>query len=130
MIVIDTSVWVDFFRQGQRVVKAVTADLLDRDLVLMTPFAVLEICAGARSSEQRRLQNLFEALPIVYPTPSTWSLAQNWVQVATAAGQRFGAIDLMIATLAKEHGADIWTLDADFRRMATLGFVTLFDPDT
>jgi predicted nucleic acid-binding protein len=72
----------------------------------------------------------FEALPIVYPTPSTWSLAQKWVQVAAASGQRFGAIDLMIATLAKEHGAAIWSLDADFRRMATLGFVTLFDPDT
>ena len=119
-----------FLHPGQRVSKAIVANFLDRDLVLMTPFVVLEICAGARKNEQRRLQSLFEALPIVYPTPHTWQLALQWAHTATMAGQRFGTIDILIAVLTKEHGAEIWTLDADFQRMARMGLVKLFEPDS
>lgn len=43
MILVDTSVWVDHFRTGNRKL----ADLLDEEQVLMHPFVIGELACGS-----------------------------------------------------------------------------------
>lgn len=57
------------------------------------------------------------------PTEATWSIVEGWIESATDSGQRFALVDLLIAALAHELTALVWSLDNDFERMAALGFV-------
>ena len=57
------------------------------------------------------------------PTDDTWSVVERWVEQAADAGQRFTVTDLLIAALAHELTALVWSQDRDFDRMTSLGFV-------
>jgi predicted nucleic acid-binding protein len=65
------------------------------------------------------------ALPVFFPNEQTWKRIDGWLDVARTAGERFGFADLLIAALAADHDAEIWSLDSDFARMSSVGFVRI-----
>jgi predicted nucleic acid-binding protein len=70
---------------------------------------------------------LLSALPLLVPAAPMWSKLEAWIERAARVGERFGAMDLLIAGIADEHGSALWSNDADFVRMARLGLVQLHD---
>ena len=82
--------------------------------------------AGVGRSDRKQVLELLAALPIGAPTDETWARVEQWTDQAADAGQRFGLSDLLIAAIADELGALVWTLDQDFERMAKLKFVRLY----
>jgi len=101
--------------------------LLDADQVLLTPPIRTELLGGARAADRRQLKRTLTALPFAYPTDDTWRLMDEWAEQARDRGERFGVGDLLIAALAREAGALVWSLDADFARMQRLKFVDLYE---
>lgn len=128
MIVADTSVWVQFFRGKDRKTAEHLRELLERDEVVLVAPVRLEILAGASRHDFLRLQPLLSALPLLFPTEDTWREMERWVGVAIAAGKRFGMGDLLVGAIASGHAHRIWSLDADFERLATLGLVKIYHP--
>ncbi len=59
------------------------------------------------------------------PTQVTWRRAERWASEAIEAGERFGAMDLLVAAIVSEWAASLWSPDRDFVRMSRLGFVRL-----
>jgi predicted nucleic acid-binding protein len=51
---------------------------------------------------------------------------EGWIEPAADAGHRFAVTDILIAALAHDIDALVWSLDADFERMASLGLVRLY----
>ena len=128
MIFVDTSVWIAAFRDAGSKEARQLSLLLDADEVALSIPVFLEMLAGASKRERERLRNTLTALPLFYPTDQTWQAVERWIDEAGDSGERFGFADLLIGAIAAEHGASLWSLDTDFRRMARLKFLSLFAP--
>lgn len=128
MVVVDTSVWVTVLRSREAPEAATLAALLDADDVVLPVPVRVELVAGAPARERVRLRRMISALPVAYPSDDVWMMIDGWVERAADAGQRFGLGDLLIAAIASETGALLWSLDRDFERMAGVGLVSLYEP--
>lgn len=123
MIAVDTSVWIAALRDRQSPEAAMLQPLLDEDDVLLPVPVKIELLSGTSKRDRTALLNALEALPVAYPTDETWRTLVAWTARTADAGVTFGVGDLLIAAIASEQGAALWSLDAAFDRMSRLGLV-------
>jgi predicted nucleic acid-binding protein len=123
VIVVDTSVWVAALRPATGSEAQQLGHLLDSDEVALAAPVRVEILSGAAAQDRVRLRRSLSALPIFYPGEATWILIDTWVERAAMAGYHFGFADLLIGALAAEHQCAVWSLDAAFARMDTIGLL-------
>ena len=128
MIVVDTSVWVSALRDAANSHAKVLGQLLDADEVGLAVPVRIELLSGASRHDRPRLRRALSALPLLCPTDDTWAIIDRWADRAGEAGERFGLGDLLIGAIAADAGALLWSLDADFARMARLKMVERYDP--
>ncbi len=128
MIFVDTSVWVEALRAAESTTARRLGGLLDSDEVALSVPVRVEILAGASNRDHVRLRRVLSALPLFFPTEQTWLRIDDWLGRARSAGERFGLGDLLIAAIAADHHARIWSLDGDFVRMARVGLVEVHQP--
>jgi predicted nucleic acid-binding protein len=125
VICVDSSVWIAFFRDSGSSEARHLSDLLDSgDAAIPIPVKI-EILSGAGRATLDRLREALSAVPTLYPTNHTWQAMDGWITAALRSGWRFGFADLLIAAIAAEQAAELWSLDQDFRRMEKLRFVRL-----
>lgn len=128
MIFVDTSVWVEALRSAESTTARGLGGLLDSSEVALSVPVRVEILAGASNRDHVRLRRVLSALPLFFPTEQTWLRIDDWLGRARSAGERFGFGDLLIAAIAADHHAPIWSLDRDFVRMARVGLVEVHQP--
>ena len=130
MIFVDTSVWVAAFRGRGATPKEQLGTLLEAGEVALAGPVRLELLSGATPVDLRTLRRTLSALPTYFPTRDTWDLAERWLERTTRAGVRVGVTDLLIGALAAERGCALWSLDADFTRLARLRLLRLHHPES
>lgn len=128
MILVDTSVWVAYFRGSDANLAAHLRLLLEEDQVALAVPVKIEILDGSSAKELVPLRRVLEALPFLVPSASTWERVEEWVEKAVYKGERFGVGDLLIAALAADRDMALWSLDSDFARMKKLGLIRLHIP--
>lgn len=128
MIVVDTSVWVQAMRHSRAEEAVTLRALLDADEVALPLPVRLELTAGVSRRDRAAVRRGLSALPVLRPTDETWQLVEGWIAPAAESGERFAVTDLLIAGLAHELGALVWSLDEDFARMEKLGIVSRYAP--
>lgn len=118
-LLIDSSLWVDFTRaRSPRSLKLfISTFVLDPAAHLAEP-VVFEIMRNATPVELPHLTSQFQAVPMLASPPDLWSRAAGLGRVCRAAGLSAGSLDLLIATIAIEHGAELVTFDPDYQRIA------------
>ena len=126
MIVVDTSVWICALRSPDGPETAILRGLLDADEVALPVPVRSELLMGAAGAKRGPLADALSALPLLYPTDGTWRTLDSWSERAGARGHTFGLGDLLIAILAADAGALVWSLDRDFERLARMKLVQLY----
>lgn len=111
MILVDTSVWVDHFRNGN----AQLGQALMDGLVLMHPFVIGEIACGNLRSRPAILADLQQAptAMIAEHDEVLGFLNQNKLY-----GMGITWIDAHLLASARLSGCRLWTLDARLHRAA------------
>jgi predicted nucleic acid-binding protein len=122
MIFVETTIWKEVLRFADGRRAAHFRRLLDLDRVALAAPVRTEILCAAPPHERRRLQRVLSALPVYYPTKTTWRRIDGWIHQA---GDAFRPADLLIASIAADHEGELWTRDRTFTRMAMHGFVEL-----
>jgi predicted nucleic acid-binding protein len=127
VIVVDTSVWVAVAREPKGKVASTLRKIIDTDDAVLALPVRMELLAGVARRDRSALMRGLSALPVIVPSEDTWRTIEGWIEPAADAGDRFAVTDLLIAGLANDIGALVWSLDADFRRMESLGLARLYE---
>lgn len=111
-VLIDTSVWIDHFRNGNRVL----ADLIGLDLVLTHPMVILEIACGTPPAPRIQTLNNMALLQTCHQAGLSEVMA--FIEREKLYGHGCGLVDMvLLASTLITPGAELWTLD---KRLAEL----------
>jgi predicted nucleic acid-binding protein len=114
-VLVDTSVWVKYFRSGNNSEKL--DFLIDENLIVTNDLILAELIPFLKVRKQRKLTNLLLNI-------NRLNLSINWVQIIEYQYKCLknglngvGIPDLIIAQNAKQNNCEIYSLDNHFRLM-------------
>jgi predicted nucleic acid-binding protein len=116
---VDTSVWVEFFRGKKTVIKKRLENLLDENRAVVSGIILAELLTGVSDEkEQRFLEECFLGLPCLEASREAFALAGKMGALLRKKGITMPISDLLIAALAKTHALTVLTLDNHFQTLA------------
>jgi len=114
-VLVDTSVWVDHFRNGNECL----AGLLEEERVMIHPFIFYELACG-------NIRNRSEVLALLRVLPSSGVVVMEevltFIDAHRLMGQGLGYGDIQVLASAVISDVRLWTLDDSLSEIArTLG---------
>ncbi len=117
LILLDTSVWIDYLRKKKSVFEEVET-LIEQELVCITPFIAAEILQGAKSEEEFKiLQTTTEIFHCLQEQDNSWIEAARLSNQLRRGGCMVGLGDCYIATIAFQHQVTLWSFDKHFKQI-------------
>jgi predicted nucleic acid-binding protein len=112
VILVDTSVWVDHFREGV----SDLATLLERGEVLIHPFVVGELACGNLSARAETIELLQQ---LRSTTLADHVEVMSFIEAKRLHGRGVGYVDVHLLASAAIDGVRLWTKDRSLRALAT-----------
>ena len=121
MILVDTSVWIDFFSSSPGRAGNELRRMIDEvEPFALTGFVVTEILQGL-TRDVSRIERFLSMWDLLEPRGfSTYREAAAISRLARSKGISLTTIDTLIAAIALDHRASLFTLDKDFSRVARI----------
>lgn len=118
MVLPDTSVWIPYFRSVNGAEGDHLEVLIAEGEVAICGPVLAELLGGADDSQRRSIIDTAGKLPWADLDPACWQDVGAVARRLRQAGQTLPLTDLAIAVCAARAGHAIWSLDADFERIA------------
>ena len=117
-VLIDSSLWVDYFRtRTPAKIKQQTIAFIDSPEAFLCEPVKFEILRASLRNERSRIETTFATVPLL-PTPKDlWHRSAALGERCVDAGFIVPAIDLLIAQVCLEHDAEVVTFDAHFAEL-------------
>jgi len=123
-VLIDTSVWIDYFRHGGN---ADTVDfLIDEDILVINDIILAELVPFLRIRNQRTLIGLLFGIQKLAMS-ADWLQIMEYQYICQKNGLNgIGIPDLLIAQNARQNAVAMYSLDSHFQRLANIIGLALY----
>lgn len=119
LVLIDTSIWIDYFLQKNVDLERTVDGLLENAVVAMAAIIQAELIQGARGEkETKKLKEYFKPLYWIQGLDTHWHEAGELSAKLRKSGRTVNLTDCYIASLAKSANASILSLDKHFSWIA------------
>lgn len=122
MILVDSSVWIDFLNSNRgRAGNELERLIQSGAPLVLAGVIVTEVLQGLRR-DVAEVARLLARWPLIEPTGfATYVFAASIFRQARGRGLTLATVDALLASLAIEYQASLFTLDRDFERLAFSG---------
>ena len=124
MILVDTSAWVDFFRDRRPLADLVDQAIEDDEATLCRPVTA-ELRRGLSSTGRAKALQLMRGCHSLPDPPDLWEEAGDLGYLLGRRGVTVKTLDLLIAAIALAHDIPILTRDSDFAHIRAGGLTRL-----
>jgi len=121
MVIVDSSAWIEYFRDGEPSVVECVDQCLDRELAAIGDLVYCEVLQGIKFSRERQtIYSLFLTLPQyeMVGFPIAERAASNYRLLRSRGVTVRKTIDVIIGTFCAENDFSIIHYDRDFDLMA------------
>lgn len=127
MILVDSSVWIEAFKNATSTAARRLSSLLEEGTVVISGIILVELLQGARSKkEYNLLLNRLKIVPIINPDDSTWVKAGNLSFQLRRKGITIEkTIDIIIATIAIQNHLRLYSFDKHFELISKYSKLSL-----
>ena len=120
-VIVETSVWVNYFRNSDTSIADEVDRLLDLHQILMVGVVHAELIRGFTTSGQlQAMEADLELLPYLESTHETWRRTGQVLAGLQLKGETIPFPDAVIAAQGLEYDLPVFTLDGHFSRVEGL----------
>ena len=129
MVLVDTSAWIELHRRdGNPAVKLAVRGLLDEYEAALCGPVEMEYLGGARPEDRERLQAWCNVLPYLRSDQKVWRKAARHFSLLRSHGLTAPWNDVLIATIALDHGCRLYAVDKHLEAMAPILGIKWYQP--
>jgi predicted nucleic acid-binding protein len=124
-VLVDTSVWIEFFRSKQGAAGDILDELLDKDKAVICGIVEMEIFQGLKKHEMSDVQSILPLLSYVEITRADFIAAGRLWKALREHGNTIPSTDCMIAAVCLRCDLTLLSLDAHFKKIDGLKQIQL-----
>lgn len=113
-ILVDSSVWIQYFRNGTDPFSVHLHQLIQQNRVILTGVTEMEIYNGLREKELNEIQSIFDLLQFAETTRNDFKTAGKVITELRKNGKTIALSDALIASVCINNDYELMTLDHDF----------------
>ena len=118
-VLVDSSVWIAAANPRNAECSLLRRMILQNELIHAVRPIQVEVCQGAKTeAEFHKLWNAFLGFDFLEITDKHWGLSAWNYYKCRKKGITLSTLDCLIATMGKEHGVPVWSLDKSFHQIA------------
>ena len=116
-ILVDTSVWIEYLRNNPEITGIIDTELSNNNIYTTGP-VITELLQGVKTeNELKLLSDHIDALIYLECGINHWKKAGQISFKLRKSGLKIPVTDVIIATVAIENGAFVYTLDNHFKHI-------------
>ena len=118
-ILIDTSVWIKYFRDKSASLSKKVDEILSKQEVYVPKIVIAELIRGSKSEREISvIDDFVDAFNIIDQREDTWIKAGRLSYNLKKKGKTVNLTDCYIAVIAQEYGCHIFSFDEHFLQFA------------
>ena len=119
-IIVDTSIWIEYFRNNKSYVNLIEENLDLENIYILGPI-VSELLHGVKDEkEYDLLSRSMDSIPFLDCTYDDWANAGNILFKVKKSGISIPLTDAIIGAVALRYNASVLTLDSYFKKIKSL----------